>query len=431
MIDAWVNECVRNTEYADKYGMTYEVSEVALAAPSPSTTSWTTTPTRAPASCPPSTAFGMLSFRELDAQREKLGVQVLFDCHDERLIQNPETKEIVGAYTMIGSEEKTVKARKGVIMTTGGFEFNEDLKNAYLKCYPFKFEGWQFNTGDGIKMVEEVGGKLWHMGMAGAMYGMWTRDPDYDFAIFASPQSDAFFTVNRLGKRYQNEAKTGGTAHNGWHTLMSFSDKIDDYDRIPSWQIFDQKGIDGGPMGTQQGGWFECGNYTTDLPDEIRAWNGWSQDNKAELDKGWILKGDTIEELGKKIKEFDHWMDVDALKATFDEYRHSARQRRTRVSTAPRRRSRSWTTARTTPSPSPRLLLHLGRPDEERARPGCWIPPRTPSASVRGGLLRQLPEPQLRHHRRQQRREPGVGPHFRPSRRGSRALGRQVASSLR
>ena len=29
MIDAWVNECVRNTEYADKYGMTYEVSEVA------------------------------------------------------------------------------------------------------------------------------------------------------------------------------------------------------------------------------------------------------------------------------------------------------------------------------------------------------------------------------------------------------------------
>ena len=51
--------------------------------------------------------FGMLSFRELDAQREKLGVQVLFDCHDERLIQNPETKEIVGAYTMIGSEEKT------------------------------------------------------------------------------------------------------------------------------------------------------------------------------------------------------------------------------------------------------------------------------------------------------------------------------------
>ena len=119
----------------------------------------------------------MLSFHELDAQREKLGVQVMFDCHDERLIQNPDTKEIVGAYTMIGSEEKAVKARKGVILTLGGFEFNEDLKNEYLKCYPFKFEGWQYNTGDGIKMVEDVGAKLWHMDMAISMYSMWTRDP--------------------------------------------------------------------------------------------------------------------------------------------------------------------------------------------------------------------------------------------------------------
>lgn len=156
MIDAWVNECVRNTEYADKYGMTYEVSEVALAGAIPEY--YFLDDNAYEGSCKLSSVdgFGMLSFRELDAQREKLGVQVLFDCHDERLIQNPETKEIVGAYTMIGSEEKTVKARKGVIMTTGGFEFNEDLKNAYLKCYPFKFEGWQFNTGDGIKMVEDV-----------------------------------------------------------------------------------------------------------------------------------------------------------------------------------------------------------------------------------------------------------------------------------
>lgn len=130
-----------------------------------------------------------------------------------------------------GGAEKTIKAHKGVILCTGGFEFNEELKNTYLSIYPFKFEGWQYNTGDGIRMVEEVGAKLWHMNMVISTVAMWTRDPEYDFAIFANPMSDAFFTVNRLGKRYQNEAKTGGTAHNGWHTLMSFSDAIDDYDR--------------------------------------------------------------------------------------------------------------------------------------------------------------------------------------------------------
>lgn len=204
-------------------------------------------------------------------------------------------------------------------MTTGGFEFNEDLKNAYLKCYPFKFEGWQYNTGDGIKMVEDVGAKLWHMDMAISMYSMWTRDPENDFSILYFMPANSYFNVNRLGKRYVNENNMG-SPHNGWHTLLSFDDSIDDFDRIPSWGIFDQTCFDAGKLSTSQGDFFECGNFASDLPDEIRAWNGWSQDNKAELDKGWILKGDTIEELGKKIKEFDHWMDVDALKATFDEY---------------------------------------------------------------------------------------------------------------
>ena len=170
MIDAWVNECVRNTEYADKYGMTYEVVEQALAGAIPEY--FFLDDNAYEGSCKLSSVdgFGMLSFHELDAQREALGVEVLFDCHDERLIQNPQTKEIVGAYTMIGNEEKTVKARKAVIMTLGGFEFNEELKNQYLKCSPFKFEGWRFNTGDGIKMVEDVGAKLWHMDMAISMY---------------------------------------------------------------------------------------------------------------------------------------------------------------------------------------------------------------------------------------------------------------------
>ena len=112
MIEAWVEECARNTEYADKYGMTYEVVEQALAGAIPEY--FFLDDNAYEGSCKLSSVdgFGMLSFHELDAQREALGVEVLFDCHDERLIQNPQTKEIVGAYTMIGNEEKTVKARK-------------------------------------------------------------------------------------------------------------------------------------------------------------------------------------------------------------------------------------------------------------------------------------------------------------------------------
>ncbi|CAK7023687.1 MAG: Fumarate reductase flavoprotein subunit [Paraeggerthella hongkongensis] len=319
MIDAWVNECARNTEYADKYGMTYEVTEVALAGAIPEY--YFLDDNAYEGSCKLSSVdgFGMLSFHELDAKREELGVQLFFDCHDERLIQNPETKEIVGAYTMIGNEEKTVKARKGVILTLGGFEFNEELKNEYLKCYPFKFEGWQYNTGDGIKMVEDVGAKLWHMDMVISMYSMWTRDPENDFSILYFMPGFSYFNVNRLGKRFVDDTAMG-SPHNGWHTLLHFDDAIDDYDRIPTWCIFDQSCFDAGKLSTSQGDFFECGNFASDLPDSVRAWDGWSQDNKAEVEKGWIIKADTIEELGKKIKEFDHWMDVDTLKATFEEY---------------------------------------------------------------------------------------------------------------
>ena len=233
MIDAYIAEAERHTEYADKYGMTYEVAEQALAGTIPEYWFLDDGAYAGIIGVADVEGFGMTTFHELDAKREELGVDVQFDCHDEHLIQNPATREIVGVRYTQGSEEKTIKAKKGVILTCGGFEFNEELKNKYLKIHPFKFEGWEWNTGDGIRMVEEVGAKLWHMDMVISTTAMWTRDPEYDFAIFASPQSDAYFNVNRLGKRFQNESKTGGTAHNGWHTLMSFDDSIADYDRIP------------------------------------------------------------------------------------------------------------------------------------------------------------------------------------------------------
>ena len=315
VIDAWIDEGLRNCEYADKYELEYDINEKAIAGTIPEYSFLPGGEGCQSIADPP--GFGMASFEILDQKRKDLGIEVLFDCHDEHLIQNPDTKEIVGCTTMIGSEEKTVKARKGVILCTGGFEFNEDMKRKYLKCYPFKFEGWKYNTGDGIRMTEEVGGKLWHMGMAGAMYGMWTRDPENDFLILIMPSDQTFIYTDRLGKRWVDEMRIG-SPHNGWHAFTHFSDEICDYDHCPSWCVFDQTLFESGPMSTRQGDWFECGNFTTMLPDELRDWEGWSDDNQAEVDKGWIITADTLEELAAKMKAIDKWMDADTLKATVD-----------------------------------------------------------------------------------------------------------------
>ncbi|WP_270297080.1 FAD-binding protein [Eggerthella sinensis] len=214
VIDAWIEEGLRNCEYADKYDLEYDINEKAIAGTIPE---YSFLPGGAGCQSiadPP--GFGMASFEILDQKRKDLGVDVLFDCHDEHLIQNPTTKEIVGCTVTIGSEEKTVKARKGTILCTGGFEFNEDMKRKYLKCYPFKFEGWKYNTGDGIRMTEEVGGKLWHMGLAGAMYGMWTRDPENDFLVLMMPSDQTFIYTDRLAsagwtRRASARRTTAGT----------------------------------------------------------------------------------------------------------------------------------------------------------------------------------------------------------------------------
>ena len=141
--------------------------------------------------------------------------------------------------------------------------------------------------------------------------------PENDFLILIMPPDQTFIYTDRLGKRWVDEMRIG-SPHNGWHAFTHFNDEICDYDHCPSWCVFDQTLFEAGPMSTRQGDWFECGNFTTMLPDELRDWEGWSDDNQAEVDKGWIIKADTIEELAAKMKEIDKWMDVGTLKATID-----------------------------------------------------------------------------------------------------------------
>lgn len=253
------------------------------------------------------------------------------------------------------------------------------------------------------------------MDMAISMYSMWTRDPEYDFSILYFMPGFSYFNVNRLGKRFVNENNMG-SPHNGWHTLLSFDDSIADFDRIPSWGIFDQSCFDAGKLSTSQGDFFECGNFASDLPDSVRDWDGWSQDNKAELERGWILTGATIEELGQKIKEFDPLMDVDTLKATFEEYQgfaaagKDARFDRAAETMVPLDNGPYYAV-----SIYPGSCSTLGGPmKNENAQ--VLDPAQNPIPRLYAArLLRQLPEPHLRHHRRQQRREPGVGPYRRPA----------------
>lgn len=321
MCETWANEAVRNGEYADLWGLPWQQNEGTLASRYTESCEYPFLPGADSMAIGAIEGYGMNFWDIMDANRADMGIDVLFGVTNEELIQNPDTKEILGCYADYDGKRIAIKARKATIMTIGGFEFNEELKNEYLKVYPaLGFYGWPYNTGDGIKMVQKVGAQLWHMNcmIGGANPNF--HDPEYPFAIQLSPKSDNYIWVNRIGQRWRNE-KASSSPHVGWHQWLPFNDSICGFDRIPTWAVIDETAFEAGRLGPDPTAKLARGMYYPGLPKELGRYDGWSEDNQAEVDRGWVLKADTIEELVEKMNQIDPgMMTAEALQATIDTY---------------------------------------------------------------------------------------------------------------
>lgn len=90
-------------------------------------------------------------------------IDVWYSSPVEHLIQDPDTKTIVGAQIDKNGEEVLVRAKNGVVLSCGGFENNRSMIQNYLgaaKLTPF---GTLYNKGDGVRIGIEVGADLTHM----------------------------------------------------------------------------------------------------------------------------------------------------------------------------------------------------------------------------------------------------------------------------
>lgn len=326
MARAWAEECARDFEYAEKWGCAPVKLDGSMASGFTRSCEYPQYDTANAMKIARLSEGGNSSegWSILDQARADLGAEVIFGCHDETLIQNPQTKEIVGCWTLIGDdpEPKAVKARRATLLATGGFEFNEEMHRQYLKCYPARgFYGWPFNEGDGHRMAQEVGAVLRGMGdMIGATTANFPNN-EYKYGIMCSPMGNGYIKVDRTGMRFASE--TGGfDPHNGWHPYVLFDDSICDFSRIPTWIIFDQNGMAGrlGPQANSS----TMSMYLKGLPAECGAYGGWSEDNSRELELGWIKKGDTLEELVADMANPDAFvddkMDVEKLRASIERW---------------------------------------------------------------------------------------------------------------
>jgi succinate dehydrogenase/fumarate reductase flavoprotein subunit len=192
--------------------------------------------------------------------------------------------EIIGLTAEQEGKTISIKARRAVILTCGGYENNPRMKWDYMPVKPLMFLGTPGNTGDGIRMAQKVGADIWHMTRLSCLIGF--QAPEFEAAFWVSFLSEGFFFVDKYGRRFVNEA--GIEIHEYYRELSQFDMEKMEFPRVPLWAVFDEQTRRRGPLSRGTAG------YNRDL-------YSWSLDNSAEIGKGWILKGKDPAELAPKM----------------------------------------------------------------------------------------------------------------------------------
>ncbi len=285
-------------------------------------------PNRTPCECrdlPGAEAFGQLMVKGrgtqftalMRAQAARRGIEVRYATPAVRLLPHPETGEITGVRAASEGRPLNVKARRGVVLCTGGFEFDEEMKANYLRPFPLKFAGWPYNTGDGIRMAQSVGADLWHMNTIVGYLTIWVPEHRISWLL----RHGVGIWVNKYGRRYTDEGLP--LRHNRWLKHVDYNVSEPGYAALPSYLIFDEAirtriGVSPCAAGSGLG----IAAYAAHLGG---CPEGWSRDNSREVAKGWVKKAATFEELGRAIGE---WMNPADLAETVARYNGHCRDGR-------------------------------------------------------------------------------------------------------
>ena len=243
-----------------------------------------------------------------EAVKLRENVEVAYNTPALDLIQDPVTKEVKGvtAQTPEGDVIR-IKANKGVLLACGGFENNLEMQRNYHGMDTVYTAGTPGNTGDGIRMLMKAGAKMWHMNNQTQSGGFWLgiKVPEYESTFMRNMtfKSGSWIEIDSDCNRFYNESKDYHRQHMKYVQYGRYVD-LPHERALPVHLVFDDKLASTESVASQWLSWpITTEGYV------------WSKDNQAEIEKGWIIKADTIEELAEKIDR-----DPAELKATIDRY---------------------------------------------------------------------------------------------------------------
>jgi succinate dehydrogenase/fumarate reductase flavoprotein subunit len=144
-----------------------------------------------------------------------------------------------GVVLAVPDEPRTVTAERGVILATGGFEWNEEYRTTFLRGFVAMPTSIPTNTGDGLRMAMKAGAALqnmreaWWIPVVELPEGVNSMNREMINGDRTRPRS---IMVNRIGRRFANEASNYNAFGGAFHQddVNAFG-----YANLPAWLIFD------------------------------------------------------------------------------------------------------------------------------------------------------------------------------------------------
>lgn len=224
-------------------------------------------------------------------------IRVLWESPAVEILKNAKG-DVVGAVANQKGKKVYVRAKKAVVICTGGYEYSPAMRSAFLEgpgINGWAFYGTTSNTGDGIAMGMAVGAGLQKVGKSAARVIVPTQVKFNGLrlgSITPSVGSPNSFVVDNFGKRYEAETKVtdNPSRYFFYKAAVQFDITSLSYPRTPSWMIFDETLRSSKPL--------------VGLGISVVGYGlvDWDEKNEKAIASGLILKADTIEELAEKIR---------------------------------------------------------------------------------------------------------------------------------
>ena len=233
---------------------------------------------------------------------EQAGGEIWTETPARRLIvkHHDETRrEIVGVEAIRDGKPVRIRARVGVHLASGGFEWDFELKRHFLRAPTLYTLGAGGNTGDGLRMAMAVGADLRNMN---EVYGhtVYKEEAEaqrpYNMGATLNAEIEkrtaGSIIVNGRGERFQDEAADYDTTWRSYYTWENWGET--GYRNIPAFLIFDGS--------VRAKGQIAGASATDPLPD-------------------WVVEAPSLRELATRLG-----IDPDGLEATVARFNEHARR---------------------------------------------------------------------------------------------------------